>query len=101
VLNIDSVLGTIGSGALLAAVLLIVAAMVIGYGLGGRSLDSQSVVGLGTAQRNVAAAMVVAGGNFADDPKVLTMILIGALLMLVILMPLAGEIGKKMPKQMA
>jgi BASS family bile acid:Na+ symporter len=95
VLNIDSVLGTIGSGALLAAVLLIVAAMAIGYGLGGRSLESQSVVGLGTAQRNVAAAMVVAGGNFADDPKVLTMILVGALLMLVILMPLAGELGKR------
>jgi hypothetical protein len=39
--------------------------------------------------------MVVAGGNFADDPKVLTMILVGALLMLVILMPLAGELGKR------
>jgi BASS family bile acid:Na+ symporter len=95
VLNIQSVLGTIGSGALLAAVLLILGSLAIGVLLGGRSRDSQSVVGLGTAQRNIAAAMVVAGGNFANDPTVLTMILVGALLMLVILMPLAGEIGNR------
>lgn len=99
VLNIQSVLGTIGSGAILAAVLLIAASFGIGYFLGGRSPDGKSVVGLGTAQRNIAAAMVVAGSNFADDPNVLTMILVGALLMLVILMPLAGEIGKRMPTE--
>jgi hypothetical protein len=39
--------------------------------------------------------MVVATGNFSDDPTVLTMILVGALLMLVILMPIAGEVGKR------
>jgi BASS family bile acid:Na+ symporter len=50
---------------------------------------------LGSAQRNITAAMVVATGNFSDDPNVLTMILVGALLMLVILMPLAGELGKR------
>jgi predicted Na+-dependent transporter len=97
VLNLDSVLAAIGSGAILAAVLLIVASLAIGYTLGGKSPQGKSVVGLGTAQRNIAAAMVVASGNFADDPKVLTMILVGALLMLVILMPLAGEIGRRMP----
>jgi BASS family bile acid:Na+ symporter len=95
VLNIQSVLATFGSGGILAAVLLIAASFVIGYFLGGRSTDGKSVLGLGTAQRNIAAAMVVATGNFADDPKVLTMILVGALLMLAILMPLAGEIGKR------
>lgn len=97
VLNVDSVLGAIGSGAILAAVLLITTSLAIGYVLGGKSSQSKSVVGLGTAQRNIAAAMVVASGNFADDPNVLTMILVGALLMLVILMPLAGEIGRRMP----
>jgi BASS family bile acid:Na+ symporter len=95
VLNINSVLETIGSGALLAAIILIIASAVIGYFLGGPSPGTRSVLGLGTAQRNIAAAMVVASGNFANDPNVLTMILVGALLMLVILMPLAGEIGKR------
>lgn len=95
VLNIQSVVGTIGSGALLAAVLFIIGSLAIGALLGGRSRDSKSVIGLGTAQRNVAAAMVVATGNFANDPTVLTMILVGSLLMLVILMPLAGEMGRR------
>lgn len=95
VLNIQSVVNTVGSGALLAALLLIAASLGIGYVLGGQLRDVKLVSGLGTAQRNVAAAMVVATGNFSNDPKVLTMILIGLLLMLVILMPLAGEIGRR------
>ena len=96
-LNGESVLGAIGSGALWAAVILIAASLAIGYALGGLSSSVKSVVGLGTAQRNIAAALVVASGNFADDPSVLTMILVGGLLMLVMLMPLAGEIGKRSP----
>jgi BASS family bile acid:Na+ symporter len=95
VLNIQSVLATIGSGALFAALILIVASLGIGYGLGGRSADVKSVLGLGTAQRNVAAAMVVATGNFGNDPNVLTMILVGSLLMLAILMAFAGETGRR------
>lgn len=95
VLNIQSVVNTVGSGALLAALLLIAASLCIGYVLGGQLRDVKLVSALGTAQRNVAAAMVVATGNFSNDPKVLTMILIGLLLMLVILMPLAGEIGRR------
>lgn len=54
-------------------------------------------MGLGTAQRNIAAALVVATGNLSDDPNVLTMIIIGSLLMLVILFPAAGELGKRRP----
>jgi BASS family bile acid:Na+ symporter len=99
VLNIQSVLGAIGSGAILAALILIGASLGIGYGLGGSAPDVRLVSALGTAQRNVAAAMVVATSNFGNDPKVLTMILVGSLLMLVILMAIAGEIGRKTLKQ--
>lgn len=99
VLKIQVVLGTLGNGALLAAVLLIVASSVIGYGLGGRSGDVQLVSALGAAQHNVAAAMVVATGNFGNDPTVLTMILASRLLMLIILIPLAGGIGRRTVKQ--
>jgi predicted Na+-dependent transporter len=93
-LNWRTILGTIGSGALIAAVLLIAVSFAFGYFLSGRDPGVRSVSGLGTAQRNVSAAMVVAAGNFAD-PNVLVMILVGALLMLVILMPLGGELGKR------
>jgi predicted Na+-dependent transporter len=95
VLNIQSVLNTIGSGAIIAALGLIGASLGIGYGLGGPAQDARIVSALGTAQRNNAAAMVVAISNFGDDPKVLTMILVGSMLMLVILMVFAGEIGKR------
>lgn len=94
VLNFETMIGAIGSGAIIAAVLLITISLAIGYFLG-PAATTRPVMGLGTAQRNIAAALVVATGNFGDDPDVLTMILVGALLMLVILMPLAGELGKR------
>lgn len=94
VLNIQNVLGTVGSGAVLTALLLIAASFGSGYLLGGRSQDAQVVSAFGAAQRNMAAAMVVATANFHDDPEVLTMILIASILMLAMI-PLAGEIGRR------
>jgi predicted Na+-dependent transporter len=94
VLNFNTMISVIGSGAIIAAILLIGLSLAIGYALGS-SLQTRPVMGLGTAQRNIAAAMVVATGNFADDPNVLTMVLVGAMMMLIILLPLAGEMGKR------
>jgi BASS family bile acid:Na+ symporter len=94
-LNWRTILAAIGSGALIAALIFIAAAFAIGYFLAGWTSGSpRSVMGLGTAQRNVSAALVVAGQNFTD-PDVLVMVLTGAILMLVILMPLAGELGRR------
>ncbi|WP_204141197.1 bile acid:sodium symporter family protein [Halomicronema sp. CCY15110] len=94
VLNFDTMVGAIGSGAMIVAILFILISLALGYWLG-PTAGTRPVLGLGTAQRNIAAAMVVATGNFGDDPNVLTMILVGAVLMLVILMPLAGELGRR------
>ena len=91
-LNFRTAIETVGSGAIIAALLLIASSFIAGYVLGGSS--SGPVVGLSTAQRNVSAAMVVAGSNFSG-PDVLVMIIVGALLMLVVLKPLAGELGKR------
>ena len=52
-------------------------------------------MGLGTAQRNLAAAMLVAAQNFSDDPNVLLMVMIIAILGLVGLMVVSGEMGKR------
>ena len=98
VLNFNTMIGAIGSGAIIVAILFILISLALGYFLG-PTVGTRPVMGLGTAQRNIAAAMVVATGNFGDDPNVLTMILVGALLMLVILMPMAGEIGRRAAKQ--
>lgn len=89
-----SLLVTIGSGAILAVALLIAGAFLIGWLLAGKERTVRPVLGLATAQRNISAALVVAGGNF-DDPKVLVMCMVGALLMLVSLMIISGELGRR------
>lgn len=93
-LGAGHLLGMIGTGAILAAVLFTVGNLVLGYLLGGPGADTRVVAGLGTAHRNVSAAMLIAVQNFAE-PKVLLMVLTGAVLMLVINTVVAGEIGKR------
>jgi predicted Na+-dependent transporter len=93
-INWRTILGTIGTGALIASVLLIGGAFIIGYLLGGSSGEQKKVLGLGTAQRNLSAAMLVAAGNFTD-PNVLTIIRVASVLGLIGLMVTAGELGKR------
>jgi BASS family bile acid:Na+ symporter len=95
VLNFRDMIGLVGSLGLLAGVIFIVGSLVIGYFLGG-SGDTRSVMGLGTAQRNISAALVVAGQNF--DLDVITYLMVIAVIGLVVLMPTAGELGKRMQK---
>jgi BASS family bile acid:Na+ symporter len=94
VLNFDSLISVIGTGAILALLLFIILSFVIGFFLGGPAKDTKAVMGLGTAQRNVSAALVVGAQNFGD-PDVVTMLIVGALLMLVVLMIAGGELGKR------
>jgi BASS family bile acid:Na+ symporter len=100
VLNFSTLVGTIGSGAFIATLLFLVVALIIGYVLGGPGGDTRSVLGLGTAQRNLSAAMVVATGNFTD-PGVLTIILVVGIIGLVVLMLVGGELGKRAPAETA
>jgi BASS family bile acid:Na+ symporter len=93
VINLNLLIRAIGSHAYLATLLLIVASFVLGYLLGGPDRDSRATVGLGTAQRNFSAALIVAASNFAD-PSVLVMIIIGSTLMPGLLLVTAGEMGR-------
>lgn len=86
--------GVVGSTAILAAVLFLLAAFAIGYLLGGRDGAAKRVMGLGTAQRNLGAATAVAGLNFTD-PDVLIMVLVVGLVGLVLLMVIGGELGRR------
>jgi BASS family bile acid:Na+ symporter len=94
VLNFKNIIGVIGTGAIIAIIIFIAVSFVLAFFLGGPGRDTKSVLGLGTAQRNLAAAMVVGSQNF-DDPNVVIMIIVASVLMLFILMPIAGEIGKR------
>ena len=87
-----------GTGAFIAAVLFIVLSVSIGYLLGGSMRETRLVTALGTGQRNVSAALLIATTSFGDDAEVLVMVMVGAALMLAILMPLSAELGRRTPQ---
>jgi BASS family bile acid:Na+ symporter len=95
ILNWSSIIGFIGTGAILAILIFLIVAFIIGFFSGGSDSGIRSVLGLGTAQRNLSAAMVVAALNFSDDPNVLSFILVAGLIGLVVLMVIGGELGRR------
>ncbi|HSK92084.1 MAG TPA: bile acid:sodium symporter [Euzebyales bacterium] len=92
--SFDAIVGIIGTGALVALLLLIAVGFAGGYLLGGPGIGTRGVLALGTAQRNISAALVVGAQNF-PDPDVVVMLLVGALLMLVGLMVVSGELARR------
>lgn len=96
VLNFSSMIDLVGSMGILAGVIFILGALVIGLAIGGQSPEIRSVVALGTSQRNISAALVVGAQNFDSD--VVTYLLVIAVIGLVVLMPTAGELGKRAGK---
>jgi predicted Na+-dependent transporter len=95
VLNFNNVISLFGSGGLLASLILVVIALGGGYLLGGSGASNRWVQSLGAGQRNIAAAMVVATMNFSEDPNVLVMIIVYSVITMIVMTPLAGELGKR------
>jgi len=95
IVNFDDIVDLIGTGGFIAIVLFLAISGAIGYVGGGSDPGTRSVLGLGTAQRNLSAALVVAGQNFSDTPGVLTFIIVAGIVGLIVLLPAAGEIGNR------
>jgi predicted Na+-dependent transporter len=96
VLNFRAMIDLVGSLGILAGIVFIVLSLIVGFLLGmvgGSDGGIRSVMGLGTAQRNISAALVVAAQNF--DTNVVTYLMVIAVIGLVVLMPTAGELGKR------
>jgi predicted Na+-dependent transporter len=93
VLNFSNVVGLLGSGGLLASLILVILTTVGGYLLGSLGKADSWVQALGAGQRNIAAAMVVATMNFGSEEVV--MVVVYSLIVLVVLIPLALELGKR------
>jgi len=89
--NVNNVLAVFGTRAILAGLLFIAISFGIGWLLGGPEPDARRVLALGTAQRNIAAALVVAAQSF-EDPKVVVMVIVVAIVGLLILMPLSRRL---------
>ena len=92
--NIQNVIGLFGTRGILASILFLLGGVGIGWLLGGPAFGTKGALALGTAQRNIAAALVVGGKNF-DDPNVLVMVVVVAVVGLLILMPLARVLGSR------
>ena len=92
--NFQEIIGVIGTGGILAVLILIGGGVVIGSLLGGPGSDTRTVLSLGTGQRNISAALLVSAESFTD-PNVLAMVLVGSTVGLFVLLPLAFEIGKR------
>jgi hypothetical protein len=93
-LNISNILNFIGTLGVGAMALLIVGALAIGLLLGGRDPGVRTAMGLSTATRNGAAALVVATQNFSGTDT-LPFLLVGFVLMILILLPSAKLLGKR------
>ncbi|MEI6332765.1 MAG: hypothetical protein WCP16_26270 [Pseudanabaena sp. ELA645] len=68
----------------LAIAIFIIVAFAVGYLLGGPNLDTRLTLGVGTAQRNIAGALIVAGTNF-EDPAIISVIVVTSLSLFVVI----------------
>jgi len=96
ILSWSDIVDLVGTGGLLAAVVFLLVALVLGYVSGGSDPATRSVLGLGTAQRNLSAALVVGAQNFSSEA--LTYVIVIALIGLAMLMPIGAELGKHAEK---
>lgn len=86
--NLRRIVGVFGTGALLVAFLFIVGAFAIGYVLGMTGRGTREELALATAQRNIAAATVVAT-QAIDNADALVMVIIVSIAAMAILFPTA------------
>lgn len=92
-LNLGGILGVFGTGAILAAAALVLGAFAAGFALGPNP-ESRDELGLASAQRNIAAATVVAT-QAVGDADVLVMVVVTSLVTLALLFPIASVLRRR------
>src|ERR687897_362025 len=92
--HLGSLVSILGSFCIVAAVIFVAVCFGIGWVLGGPGADTRGVLSLGTAQRNTAAALVVAGQNFSDA-RVVVMITVVMIVAFAMLMPLSRVLASR------
>ena len=88
-----NMISIVGTGAILVGLAFVAAAFGIGYLMGGGKDHLEDVGGLGTAQRNTAAGVIIATQNF-DDPNVLVMLTLANTLGIVMLLLIAKRLSR-------
>jgi BASS family bile acid:Na+ symporter len=93
-LNVSNIIDLIGSRGFLALILFVVGSLLIGFVMGGRNPGVRTVMGLATAQRNVAAAILVTTLNFSGT-MTLPFVLVASVVLALILLPTARRMGAR------
>jgi BASS family bile acid:Na+ symporter len=81
--NFSALLGVVGSGAILAAILYVIGLFAVAWILGMAVPKEKAVLALTTSARNFGAALVPAAASF-DDPAVTTALIVNAIVGLVL-----------------
>lgn len=97
--NVPQVLALIGTGAIAAILAITFTGLAAGYLLGGPDAGTRKTIAIGSAQRNYAAAFVIAQGNFADRPDVFLILLAASLVSMIVVLIVAGEFGRRVRRR--
>ena len=89
-----NMIAIVGTGAILVGLLFVAAAFGAGYLAGAGKDHLQDVGGLGTAQRNTAAGMIIAVQNFSSYPDVLVMLTLANTLGILMLLFIARVLSR-------
>jgi BASS family bile acid:Na+ symporter len=95
--NLGDVASIVASRAMVAVLLFVVGLFVIGFVIASPHPERRVVLGLGTAQRNIAAATVVAAED-VYHPDTLVLVVVASVIGLVVLLPLARLLRGRPPK---
>ena len=95
-MNLQSLREIVGTRAIPAALLFIVALFGAGYILGGPKDETRQVLGFGTAGKNMPAALLIGSQNF-DDPNVAIMVILVSLLSLILAAPMCIAFRRNRP----
>lgn len=97
VLYYQQMASIVGSTGIIASIVIILSAFIVGYLLGTNDKGTKRTLAVGTAQRNLAATFAIVTTNFSN-PEVLTMVMVFGLASFLITIPLGAELGKKSQK---
>lgn len=84
-----------GTGAYLGAIGFSAIALITGWLLGGSTRATKVVTSLGTGQRNLSAALLIATTSFMDEPLVFVMVMVVGTIGMIIILPAAAELGRR------
>lgn len=89
--RVPSMLSLFGTGAIFSVLVIIATGLAAGYFLNRRDRKFRRTLGLVSAQRNFAAAFVIAQGSFASDGDIFLVLLMASFVSMIVILLIAGE----------